>query len=314
MLLSLQGIDFGYSREKLIFNNLHLELEEGKIMALIGESGCGKTTLLNIIYGLSDWYNGKIFFDNREIYGPKANIIHGEKDMKLVAQHYDLMPYSTVYDNVGKFLSNVKLDAKKQKVYELLEIVGMEEYMYEYPKNLSGGQKQRVAIAQALSQLPKLLLLDEPFSNLDFSRKIQLRDKLFAYVREQNISLIISTHDITEILPWIDNVVVLQDGRLIQKDSPEALFRSPYNSYVARLLGEVNILTPEQQESLNLSKWFYFPHQLKFTTDEGIEAEITESGFSGGFYRNIVKIKDHNFIVYSAQKKQGKVNVVFLSE
>lgn len=92
MLLSIQGIDFGYSQDKLIFNNLHLGLEQGKIMALIGESGCGKTTLLNIIYGLSDWYKGKIYFDNREIYGPKANIIPGEKDMKLVAQHYDRCP------------------------------------------------------------------------------------------------------------------------------------------------------------------------------------------------------------------------------
>lgn len=175
MLLSIQGIDFGYSQDKLIFNNLHLGLEQGKIMALIGESGCGKTTLLNIIYGLSDWYKGKIYFDNREIYGPKANIIPGEKDMKLVAQHYDLMPYSTVYDNVGKFLSNIDLKAKRDKVFQLLEIVGLEDYIDEYPKNLSGGQKQRVAIAQALSQLPKLLLLDEPFSNLDFSRKTQLR-------------------------------------------------------------------------------------------------------------------------------------------
>lgn len=312
MLLNIQGIDFGYSQDKLIFNNLHLGLEQGKIMALIGESGCGKTTLLNIIYGLSDWYKGKICFDNREIYGPKANIIPGEKDMKLVAQHYDLMPYSTVYDNVGKFLSNIDLKAKKDKVYQLLEIVGLEDYMDEYPKNLSGGQKQRVAIAQALSQLPKLLLLDEPFSNLDFSRKTQLRDKLFAYVREQNISLIISTHDITEILPWIDEVVVLQEGRLIQKDSPEALFQSPYNPYVARLLGEVNLLTPEQQKELGLPNWFYFPHQLKFTENEGTDAEVIESGFSGGFYRNLVNVKGYTFIVYTAQKKAGKLKISFL--
>ncbi|MCT3661991.1 ABC transporter ATP-binding protein [Elizabethkingia anophelis] len=312
MLLSIQGIDFGYSQDKLIFNNLHLGLEQGKIMALIGESGCGKTTLLNIIYGLSDWYKGKIYFDNREIYGPKANIIPGEKDMKLVAQHYDLMPYSTVYDNVGKFLSNIDLKAKRDKVFQLLEIVGLEDYIDEYPKNLSGGQKQRVAIAQALSQLPKLLLLDEPFSNLDFSRKTQLRDKLFAYVREQNISLIISTHDITEILPWIDDVVVLQDGRLIQKDSPEAVFQSPYNPYVARLLGEVNILTPEQQQELGLPKWFYFPHQLKFSEQEGTDAEVIESGFSGGFYRNLVNVNDHTFIVYTAQKKEGKLKISFL--
>lgn len=301
MLLSIEGLDFGYSKENLIFKNLHLQLEEGKIMALIGESGCGKTTLLSIIYGLHDWFAGHIYFNGYQIYGPKANIVPGEKDMKLVAQHYDLMPYSTVYDNVGKFLSNINLNEKKAKVRELLEVVGMEDYMHVFPKNLSGGQKQRVAIAQALSKLPKLLLLDEPFSNLDFSRKTQLRDKLFNYVRQNNISLVISTHDITEIMPWVDDVVVLQDGRLIQKDNPKDLYNNPYNPYVVRLLDEVNVLDENEMQKLQVPKWFYFPHQIKIS-ESGINGKLVESSFAGSYYRNLVDVQNTTLIIYSAEK------------
>ncbi|NAW50291.1 ATP-binding cassette domain-containing protein [Elizabethkingia argentiflava] len=314
MLLEIKGLDFSYPSQPLIFQNFHLDLKQGKIMALIGESGCGKSTLLNIIYGRKNWQQGRIFFDNKEIYGPKANIVPGEADMKLVSQDYDLMPYSKVYDNVGKFISNINLENKKNKILELLDIVGLTDYLYEYPKNLSGGQQQRVAIAQALSQLPKLLLLDEPFSHLDLLRKQQIRDKLFNYVRTQNISLIISTHDVNEVLAWSDEVVVLKKGQVIQRDAPKVLFQSPKTPYVAQLLGEVNILTPAQQRELNLSKWFYFPHQLLLTdheTHNPIQGEVISSSFSGSFYRNIVKVKNHHLIVYTSKEKKGKLNVKF---
>jgi ABC-type nitrate/sulfonate/bicarbonate transport system ATPase subunit len=209
MLLKIDQLSFSYSNNKPLFENINFEVEAGEISALVGESGCGKSTLLNLIYGLLDWEKGEIRLNNQLLFGPKKNLVPGEKDMKLVAQHYDLMPYATVYDNVGKFLSNSNLTAKKEKVTELLTIVGMEDYANEFPKNLSGGQQQRVAIARALSVTPKLLLLDEPFSNLDFSRKIELRKKLFDYVKQENIALIISTHEVLEIMPWLDKISIL---------------------------------------------------------------------------------------------------------
>ena len=171
MLLEVKNFYFNYQTDKPLFQNLNLKVDEGQIIALAGESGCGKSTLLSLIYGLMDWQDGEIIFDGEKLFGPKGNLVPGEPKMKFVAQNYDLMPYATVYDNVGKFISNINLKSKKEKVDELLDIVGLSDFAKVLPKNLSGGQQQRVAIARALAILPKMLLLDEPFSNLDFSRK-----------------------------------------------------------------------------------------------------------------------------------------------
>lgn len=257
-----------------------------------------------------DWQSGEIIFDGKKLFGPKGNLVPGESKMKLVAQNYDLMPYGTVYDNVGKYISNINLTSKKEKVDELLDIVGLSEYAKVIPKNLSGGQQQRVAIARALAILPKMLLLDEPFSNLDFSRKFELRDKLFSYARENNMSLIISTHNLEEVLPWADKIVVLQNGRLIQNDSPKETYENPYNDYVAKLLGEVNIFTEGEKTQFNLSKKHYFPHQIKIT-EGGIEASVLESLFAGSHYRNKVRINDKSIVVYSQNKLSGNVNLEF---
>lgn len=310
MLLEVKNLYFNYQTNNPLFHNLNLHVDEGQIVALAGESGCGKSTLLSLIYGLMDWQSGEIIFDGKKLFGPKGNLVPGESKMKFVAQNYDLMPYGTVYDNVGKYISNINLTSKKEKVDELLDIVGLSEYAKVIPKNLSGGQQQRVAIARALAILPKMLLLDEPFSNLDFSRKFELRDKLFSYARENNMSLIISTHNLEEVLPWADKIVVLQNGRLIQNDSPKETYENPYNDYVAKLLGEVNIFTEGEKTQFNLSKKHYFPHQIKIA-EGGIEGSVLESLFAGSHYRNKVRINDKSIVVYSQNKLSGNVNLEF---
>lgn len=310
MLLEVKNLYFNYQTNNPLFHNLNLHVDEGQIVALAGESGCGKSTLLSLIYGLMDWQSGEIIFDGEKLFGPKGNLVPGESKMKFVAQNYDLMPYGTVYDNVGKYISNINLTSKKEKVDELLDIVGLSEYAKVIPKNLSGGQQQRVAIARALAILPKMLLLDEPFSNLDFSRKFELRDKLFSYARENNMSLIISTHNLEEVLPWADKIVVLQNGRLIQNDSPKETYENPYNDYVAKLLGEVNIFTEGEKTQFNLSKKHYFPHQIKIA-EGGVEASVLESLFAGSHYRNKVRINDKSIVVYSQNKLSGNVNLEF---
>ena len=310
MLLTVRNLYFGYSSVNPLFRNLNLSVEKGRIIALAGESGCGKSTLLNIIYGLIDWQSGEIFLENEKLYGPKGNIVPGEKGLKLVSQHYDLMPYLTVAENVGKFISNINLAEKRKKVHELLEVVGLENYANVLPKNLSGGQQQRVAIARALSVMPKLLLLDEPFSNLDYSRKMELREKLFNYVKEHELSVIISTHEIQEILPWIDQIVVLQEGRLIQNDSAEETFKNPYNSYVAKLLGEVNTITDEQKYQLQISRNHFFPHQI-ILDENGKEATVSDSRFAGNHYWNRIFINNIPLVMYSSQKLEGNIKVQF---
>ncbi|SDF26058.1 sulfate/molybdate ABC transporter ATP-binding protein [Epilithonimonas hungarica] len=310
MLLEVKNLYFNYQADKPLFQNLNLSVDEGQIIALAGESGCGKSTLLGLIYGLMDWQDGEIIFEGQKLFGPKGNLVPGEAQMKFVAQNYDLMPYGTVYDNVGKYISNINLRSKKEKVEELLDVVGLTEYAKVIPKNLSGGQQQRVAIARALAILPKMLLLDEPFSNLDFSRKFELRDKLFNYVRQNNMSLLISTHNLEEVLPWADKIVVLQQGRLIQNDSPKETYENPYNDYVAKLLGEVNIFSEEEKNKLNLKKTNYFPHQIKIA-ESGVEANVSDSRFAGSHYRNKLMINDKSIIVYTDAFLAGKVYLKF---
>lgn len=310
MLLEINRLFFSYQPEKPLFRNLNLNIGEGKIIALAGESGCGKSTLLNLIYGLLDWESGEIILNGKKLRGPKGNIVPGESEMKFVAQSYDLMPYSTVYDNVGKFISNINLREKREKVEELLEVVGMKEYADVFPKNLSGGQQQRAAVARALSVTPKLLLLDEPFSNLDFSRKIELRENLFNYVKKENLSLIISTHNLMEILPWLDQIIILQDGRLIQNDDPEETYKNPYNEYVAKLFGEVNIFSDEEKAQSGISKNFWFPHQISIV-ENGEKAEVLESRFAGNNYWNKLDFKGKNIVVYSDKLLSGTVEISF---
>lgn len=310
MLLEINNLNFSYSVEKPLFQNLSLHFDEGKIIALAGESGCGKSTLLSLIYGLIDWQSGTIIFDGEKLLGPKGNLVPGEAKMKFVAQNFDLMPYATVAENVGKFISNINLAQKRETVTELLEVVGLEEFANVLPKYLSGGQQQRVAIARALSVMPKLLILDEPFSNLDFPRKIELREKLFRYVKQQNISLIISTHELQDIIPWLDEIVVLQNGEIIQQGNPEQAFKNPFNAYVAKLFGEVNIFNEHEIADFQLPKFSYYPKEIRIS-ETGFEAEVLESRFAGNHYWNKVKTLNKELIIYTDQKIENPVAISF---
>ena len=310
MLLEIKNLYFSHSPEKPLFRNFNLRLEAGKVIALAGESGCGKSTLLNLIYGLLDREQGEIIFDGTLTHGPIKNIVPGEEDMKLVAQNYDLMPYATVAENVGKFITNIYLEEKKTKVQELLKVVGLEEFAETLPKYLSGGQQQRVALARALSVLPKLLLLDEPFSNIDFSRKIELRARLFNYVKEKNISLVISTHEIQDVMPWLDQIIVLQDGRLLQNDTAVETYNNPYNEYVAALFGEVNVFSDEEKKALNLRKNLWYAHEIKIAA-EGLEAQVLESRFAGNHFWNKVSLAEKELIIYTPEEISGVVMLNF---
>ncbi|MGU3373538.1 sulfate/molybdate ABC transporter ATP-binding protein [Chryseobacterium sp. M5A1_1a] len=311
MLLEINNLFFSHTKENPLFQNLNLRFEAGKIIALAGESGCGKSTLLGLIYGLLDWESGEIIFNGNRLLGPKGNLVPGESEMKFVAQNFDLMPYATVAENVGKFISNINLTKKRETVMELLEVVGLQEFADILPKYLSGGQQQRVAIARALSVLPKLLILDEPFSNLDFPRKIELRERLFRYVKQHQISLVISTHELQDIMPWLDQIVILQNGRLIQNDSPEETYRNPYNLYVAKLFGEVNIFNETEAIDFGLSKPTYYPKEIKIS-ETGLEAEVLESRFAGNYYWNKIKARNKELIVYTDDKLINPVNISFI--
>ena len=280
-MLQIKNISFSYNTKKDI-KQVNFTIPEGKNLAIIGESGCGKSTLLKLIYGLHDLDEGQIFWKNQEVLGPKYNLIPGMPYMKYLAQDFDLMPFITVGENVGKYLSNFYPEQKKQRITELLTIVEMTEFADIKAKYLSGGQMQRVALARVLALEPEVLLLDEPFSHIDNFRKNSLRRKLFSYLKSKNITTLVATHDSTDVLSFADDVIVMQNGKTVAQNSTKELFQNPNTKYIASLFGDVNEIPGHyfnQIETLLL-----YPHQLKIIPESNLKVTVTNTFFKGNFY------------------------------
>lgn len=276
-MLQVQNISFSY-QDDVTLQSLSFSLEKGKNLAVIGESGCGKSTLLKLIYGLYDLNEGQIFWNGHEVLGPKFHLIPGMEYMKYLAQDFDLMPYITVAENVGKYLSNFYPEKKQERIAELLTVVEMTEFENVKAKNLSGGQMQRVAIARVLALEPELLLLDEPFSHIDNFRKNSLRRKLFSYLKEKGITTIIATHDSTDVLSFADDVLVLQQGKSIESGKPNTIYNQPKNKYIASLFGDVNEIIIDEKVQL------VYPNQLKVVSKSELEVKVIKNYYRGSHY------------------------------
>ena len=265
-----------------VLKEVVFSLQKGEHLAILGESGCGKSTLLNIIYGLLHLEKGSLLWEEKPLLGPKYNLIPGEDFIKLVAQEFNVMPFISVAENIATYLPRLDTKADNHRVQELLTVVEMESFAHVMVKNLSGGQKQRVALAKALAKKPELLLLDEPFSNIDVFRRNSLRKKVFGYLKEKNISCITATHDAEEALAFSDIILILKEGKMERFDTPESLYHSLENSYQAGFFGEVSsipkgIISSEEKVLL--------PHQLKVSevkTDLCVKVE--KNYFKGSHY------------------------------
>lgn len=269
--------EFAYHK-KTVLNAIDFTLNEGDQLAIIGESGCGKSTLLQLIYGLYDCNEGSILWKATPILGPKFHLIPGMPFMKYLAQDFDLMPFITVGENVGKYLSNFFPEEKQQRIDELLELVDMVDYKDVKAKFLSGGQMQRVALARVLAQEPEVLLLDEPFSHIDNFRKNALRRKIVTYLKAKNITTLLATHDSNDVLSFSDQVLVLKEGKIIEKTTPKSLFDNPENKYVASLFGDVNEIMVDGKMQL------VYPHQLQVDANAALRVIVQKSYYKGSHY------------------------------
>ncbi len=288
-MLKVQNISFSY-QEKSTITTISFQLEKGNNLAVIGESGCGKSTLLKLIYGLYDLDEGQIFWNNTEVLGPKYNLIPGMDFMKYLAQDFDLMPFITVAENVGKYLSNIYPEQKNERIAELLEIVEMTDYANIKAKNLSGGQMQRIALARVLALEPEVLLLDEPFSHIDNFRKNSLRRKLFGYLKEKQITTIFATHDSSDVLSFADAVLVLKEGNKIAQGNPKTIYHNPKEKYIASLFGDVNEIEIEGKTE------FIYPHQVMIVYKSDIKVAVISSYFQGSYY--LIEAKYKNEILF----------------
>ncbi len=288
---------------------MNFTIQKGQNIAIIGESGCGKSTLLKLIYGLYDLDEGQIFWEETEVLGTKFNLVPGMSFMKYLSQDFDLMPYITVAENVGKYLSNVNIEKKQQRIQELLEIVEMSDFANVKAKYLSGGQQQRVALARVLALEPEVLLLDEPFSQIDNFRKNALRRNLFAYLKSREITCIVATHDSTDSLSFAEETIVLQDGEVIAKANSLALYKKPSNKYIASLFGEVNELKKSQFSDIEGEDetLLLYPHQLKITDNGALKAVVKQSYFKGSHY--LIKAVANRNVIFFDHNSELEVNV-----
>lgn len=307
-MLQVQNISFSYDDKKVI-KQMNFTIQNGQNIAIIGESGCGKSTLLKLIYGLYDLDEGQIFWQETEVLGTKFNLVPGMEFMKYLSQDFDLMPYITVAENVGKYLSNVNLEKKQQRIQELLEIVEMSDFANVKAKYLSGGQQQRVALARVLALEPEVLLLDEPFSQIDNFRKNALRRNLFAYLKSRGITCIVATHDSTDSLSFAEETIVLRDGEVIAKANSLALYKKPSSKYIASLFGEVNELKKSQFSEIegDDEMLLLYPHQLKITDDGALKAVVKQSYFKGSHY--LIKAVANRKVIFFDHNSELEFNV-----
>jgi len=277
-MLQVTNLSFEYVAKKNVLKNIHFSIKKGEHLCVMGESGCGKSTLLKLIYGLLDATDGTIFWDETQVLGPKFQLVPGMEFFKYVAQDFDLMPYTSVSENIKKFLSRFHPEESEQRTQELLEVIEMKAFENTKVKNLSGGQKQRVAIARALAKEPKLILLDEPFGQIDNFKKNSLRRKLFQYLKEKNISCIVATHDKEDALSFADFLLVIQHQEIIAFDSPKTIYNNPSQKYIAALFEDVNEIKIAQKEHL------LYVHQLKIVEKSLYKAIVLNAYFKGNYW------------------------------
>ena len=315
-MLRVKNINFNYQSRKdnnPVLSEINFELKTGQNLAIIGESGCGKSTLIKAIYGLIDLKKGEISFNGDKVLGPAFNLIPGFPEMKYLAQDFDLMPFVKVKENVGKFLSNFFLDEKAKKIEELLTLVDMSDYAETMTNQLSGGQKQRIALAQVLAQEPKLLLLDEPFSHIDQFRKNSLRRKLFHYLKEKNISCIVATHDMADVLPFSDEIIVLENGQILQKGFTNDVYFNPKNIEVAKLFGDAFQISEKLSKHLKIfPKRIFYPFQFKVEKENGVLVVITNRYNYGSFFLYEAK-NDEDVIMFNAEDVYENGDKVFVT-
>lgn len=238
-IIELKGITKSYGKDTIL-DNLSLNIKKNEFLTLLGPSGCGKTTTLKIIAGFETADSGQVVFENNII----NDIPPYERQLNTVFQKYALFPHMNVYENIafGLKLKKMPKDVINQKVKEMLKLVALEGYENRDIEALSGGQQQRVAIARALVNEPKVLLLDEPLGALDMKLRKGMQIELKRIQQKLGITFIFVTHDQEEALTMSDTIVVMNKGEIQQMGSPEDIYNEPANSFVAKFIGESNIV------------------------------------------------------------------------
>jgi ABC-type proline/glycine betaine transport system ATPase subunit len=230
-MLELKNITKKY-QEKIVVNDISFEVNSGEILAIVGESGSGKTTLLNIISGNITPNSGSLSIDNQQIDLYFERLIREFPNIKLVPQDYRLKPDYKIWENIDLALTQYTHEYRQERVQELLELCGISAIRDKKPREVSGGEKQRTAIARAIAEEPLVLLMDEPFSNLDSINKTLLRFKIVEIIKQESIACILVTHDLLDAFLVADRIAIMRNGEVLMIDNPENILKQTKNQYV----------------------------------------------------------------------------------
>ena len=323
-IIEIKNINVSYGSNNVL-KEVSLNIENKDFYTFLGPSGCGKTTLLRLIAGFEKSSSGELFIDGKEV----SNLNPWERDVGMVFQNYALWPHMTVYKNVSFGLEEKKIDKKeiKSRVDEVLELVDLKDLSGRYPFQLSGGQQQRVALARTLVVKPKVLLLDEPLSNLDAKLRVQMRKELQDLHKKIGITSIFVTHDQEEANSMSTNLAILNEGVVQQVGKPVDLYNNPENIFVANFLGTTNVIDGTfknnnftSSEGLEIkdiiddkkgTNILLRPQNLYLHGDnndfQNFEGIVINQEFLGNIVRYTVNVKNHLLTVDSLHEVNKKI-------
>lgn len=332
-LLKLKNVGKQFTNSPLpVLQSVSLDLGAGEVAGLVGASGSGKTTLLRIMVGLEEADEGSLFFRDQRIEGPAERLVPGHPNIKLVHQHFELAHRLSVFENVSQKLRHLPKQEQEEQTRELLQVGRILHLEKKYVEELSGGEKQRLALARALAEEPELLLLDEPFSNLDPQLKEGIRHDLFSYIRNRGLSAILVSHDPKDALSLADKVWVLEQGRLVQTGKPEEVYFKAVSPQVAALFGPINIFrvgeirallngtANKRLEGLSADRQLGIRPELIISNKDllngNIEAKVQDIVLHGPFYELKVSLANQlqvNLYVspFSNYKKGERIGLQF---
>lgn len=325
-ILTLRNICKGYGgADSFAVRNVNLEIPKGEILALVGESGSGKTSLLRVIAGLEHPQEGVIELNGQPIVSGALSVPPHKRDIGLMFQDYALFPHLNLYENIAYGLRGMGKKQKETEVRRLMALVGLCEDLNKYPAQLSGGQQQRVALARALAPKPRLLLLDEPFSNLDAILRKKVRQEIRSIIKSTGTTAVMVTHDTDDALSTADRIAVMHRGEILQQADPKTIHDHPQSEYVAELFGKFNVISvskegayyrcafgtffaPEGAEpnpaQNGPAELFFRPNQIQLIRDPGLTD--TNSMLMKGLVRNQVYVGTGLEILLEMPDPQGK--------
>ena len=299
--------------------NISFEQDEFQKIAIAGETGAGKSTLLKIIAGLVQPGAGEVFFENEKVIGPLDKLVPGHPGIAYLSQHFEL-PKSLRVEQVLRYANTLPAD-EAETLYGICRITHL---LQRRTDHLSGGEKQRIALAKLLISSPKLLLLDEPYSNLDAVHKNILKSVIRDIGERLELTCILTSHDPLDTLSWADEILVMKEGQLLQEGTPEQIYRQPVNEYVAALFGNYNLIPPSQAEAFSKltgigpdgKQMLVRPESLRIVEEanQTLSGKVKHVTFYGSYYEVEVLLSgDTTVTVKTAEKKVAKGDTIHLS-